>query len=197
LGLAVAVLGLVAGAEGHAKADLNLVLDGGFDTGDFTDWTLTGNPGFISITSSSHSGSFAASFGAIGTPTFLTQSQNLTTIAGHQYSISFWLQNGGGPTNLFSASFGGDTLVSLSDQSPFSYTQFTFTDTATSSSTALQFAFQQNPSFWHFDDVSVTDITASITAAAPEPSSFAYAATGILMFAGYAWRKRHRAGVTA
>jgi hypothetical protein len=199
LGLAVAVLGLVAGAAGHAKADLNLVLNGGFETGDFTDWALTGNPGFISIRSPAHSGSFAASFGAIGSPTFLAPSQNLTTTAGHQYSISFWLENDGGPANLFSASFGGDTLLSLSDQSPFSYTQFTFTDTATSSSTPLQFAFQQNPSFWLFDDVSVTDITANITAAAaaPEPSTIAYTATGVLTLALLAWRKRHRPGVTA
>jgi hypothetical protein len=32
---------------------------------------------------------------------------------------------------------------------------------------------------------------------APEPSTFAGAATGILMFVGYAWRKRHGPGITA
>ena len=60
---------LALGAGGNAGA-VTLV-NPGFETDNFTDWTLTGNSGFISIiTNPVHSGNFAASFGAIGSLTF-------------------------------------------------------------------------------------------------------------------------------
>jgi hypothetical protein len=49
-----------------------------------------------------------------------------------------------------------------------------------------------------FDNLTLNGTTMrTVVAAAPEPSSLAYAATGVLMLAGFAWRKRHRPGVTA
>src|SRR5689334_18970366 len=108
--------------SGAARADL--VVNGGFETGDFTGWTLTGNSGFISITNNAHSGSFAASFGAVGSPTFL--SQTLTTTSGTTYTISYWLTNLGGPTNEFNVEWNGATVSLQTDLQSFPYTQGTF-----------------------------------------------------------------------
>ena len=59
---------------GLGTARANLLTNPGFETGNFSGWALTGNSGFISIiTSPVHSGNFAASFGAVGSLTFLSQ----------------------------------------------------------------------------------------------------------------------------
>ncbi len=181
--LAVAMLGLVAGISGQARAGVNLVLNGGFETGDFSDWTLGGNGGFISITQDAHTGNFAASFGAVGSPTLLSQSQDLATTAGRDYEISFWLKNQGGPTNAFTASFGGTSLISLVNQQASPYTEYRFIATATSNLTSLQFGFRQDPSFWHFDDVVVTEVV-------PEPATVVSASIAGLIGLGYARRRR-------
>ena len=187
--LGFAALALALAMSGPASA--NLVVNGGFETGDFTGWTLSGNPGFISITSNPaevHSGTFAARFGAVGSPTFLTQTQDLATVAGQSYTLDFWLQNLGGPVNHFRATVAGVDLVTIDNANPFPYTEFTRTFVATSSSTMLQFAFQQNPSFWDFDDVSVNPLTT----AAPEPSTLVSGGVAGLLGLAYAWRRRKR-----
>ena len=168
-------------ASGAARADL--VVNGGFETGDFTGWTLTGNSGFISITSDAHSGNSAASFGAVGSPTFL--SQILPTTAGSNYSISFWLANLGGPANEFNVEWNGATLSLQTDLQPFPYTQGTFNVVGTGSDT-LTFSFQQNPSFFHFDDVSV-----NVAGAVPEPASLTLLGGALLGFG--VLRRRRRA----
>jgi hypothetical protein len=70
LSLMLPSLAYAAGSVCNAVAG-NLVANCGFETGDFTGWTLTGNPGFISIISSGtgnggtspNSGNFAAQRG--------------------------------------------------------------------------------------------------------------------------------------
>lgn len=43
------------------------ITNGGFETGDFTGWTLGGNTGYTGVTGSyAHSGNFGAYFGAGG-----------------------------------------------------------------------------------------------------------------------------------
>jgi hypothetical protein len=195
------IWGLVVGALllcGTTQARADLIVNGGFETGDFTGWSLTGNPGFISIVGSSlaHSGNFAASFGAVGSPTFLTQSQNIATTPGHSYTLDFWLQNDGGPANSFTASFDGNTVVSRNDSAPFGYTEFTVSNlVASSSSTPVGFSFQQNPSFWQLDDVSLTDNGPA--SAAPEPASLTLLGIGAAGLVGYGWRRRRQVSAPA
>ena len=165
-------------ASGVARADL--VANGGFETGDFTGWTLTGNPGFIGIIGDAHSGAFAAGFGAVGSPTFL--SQTLTTTPGTAYKISYWLENLGGPANAFNVEWNGSTVILQTDLLPFPYTQGTVNVVGTGSD-ELTFSFQQNPSFFHIDDVSVSDdVSASIARVVPEPASLALLGGALLAF---------------
>ena len=96
--LTLSAAALLLCAVGSARATGNLVVNGGFETGNFDGWTLTGNTGYLGVASyAAHSGNYGAFFGAIGSPTYLTQSQNLSTTAGDTYTLSFWLKNNGGP----------------------------------------------------------------------------------------------------
>ena len=55
-------------------ASADLVFNGGFETGDFTGWILSGNPipGTVD-TANPHSGVYAADLIAAGSPTFIEQ----------------------------------------------------------------------------------------------------------------------------
>src|SRR5215472_12516355 len=72
----------------------NQVLNCGFETGDFTAWTLTGNTGFTGVTGSpyNYSGNFGAFLGPIGSDGFLSQSMlNGNTITfGFRQDPSYW-----------------------------------------------------------------------------------------------------------
>jgi parallel beta-helix repeat protein len=137
----------------------NLVANPGFETGDFSGWTLSGNVAPLSvgpqafITTAAHSGSDAAGFGSVGSDGIL--SQNLTTVAGQSYTFDFWLANVGGNPNDFAAKIGGITEMHLVNQPAQGYTHYVFDFTATGSTTPIEFDFRQDPSEWHLDDVSV------------------------------------------
>lgn len=171
---------LVAALLVVSAAHANLVVNGGFETGDFTGWTLSGNPGYIGIvTDPVHSGTFAASFGAVGFQTMLAQTLVPTT-PGSSYLIDFWLKNDYGPGNLFTVDWNGSTIFTQGDSQSFDWTEYTFTVSATATSTPLAFGFRQDPSFFQFDDVSVTPV--------PEPTTMIAGALLLLPFGASALR---------
>jgi hypothetical protein len=154
----------------------NLVVNGGFEGGTFNGipnnggqpngWTIGGSspaaPGggfYDEVVSSSldpvHSGSDALYIGAVTSD--YTIDQNIATVAGATYRIHFWLYNAGGTPSDFSASFGGSTLMSLTNTAAQGYTQYTFYRTAASSTSDLHFAALQVPTNWLLDDISVID----------------------------------------
>ena len=176
--LLVAVLAsaaLTAGAQ-------NLVNNPGFETGDYTGWTVTGDTSFTGVTTTMpHSGSFSDQMGPSVSNGFLDQ--NIATTAGQSYIVDFWLANDD-PTanNSFSAHFGGTTILSLTNSAPFSYTHFTSGPImATSNSTDLNFTYFNPPAYWYLDDVSVSPV--------PEPGTLGLIAFGALGLVG-AFRKR-------
>src|SRR5262245_19787646 len=138
-GLAALVLCLAL--TGRASADL--VTNGGFETGTFAGWTQFGNTGFTEVsTRVVHSGNFAGEFGPVGSIGGIFQ--NLTTVAGQSYVISFWLQNDGDVPNEFQFSWGGTLIQDRVNFGAQPYTEVTFTLTATSTTTELRFGFRQD-----------------------------------------------------
>jgi hypothetical protein len=138
--------------------------NGGFETGDFSAWSFTGNgyptnlvgsvPFYLSYV---HTGAAAAIFGE---PSSLaTISQSLPTAAGQRYLISFFLDNPvGGNPNEFKAAWNGATLFDHKNMPKFLWTNMEFVVTASSAATTLEFLFQNAPDAFGFDDVSVTAI---------------------------------------
>lgn len=161
---AVALIASVA-----ANAVPHEVSNGGFETGDFTDWTQFGDTSFSGVdTFAPHSGTYAAFFGPVGFPGGIFQT--IETTPGRDYTIDFWLMNeadvsGSATPNFFSFNWdGGAAEFTLTDAPASGYTHYSFLLPATSTSTDLRFSFEHGPAFWDLDDVSTT---------VPEPGSLA------------------------
>ena len=144
----------------------SLVQNGGFETGSYLPWTLSDNGGPDSVDNGSiitpHSGTYAFAFGQASSPAYL--SQTLATVPGQAYLLSFWFENAAsGSTEQFIVNWitnaiGTNVLMNLLNPSAFSWTVTNFIVNATSTNTTLQFAAENDPSYFGLDDVSVTPI---------------------------------------
>jgi hypothetical protein len=190
----LAVLTFVVAALGMStQASADLVVNGDFETGDFTGWTLSGNAignaNVDNIPFDVHSGNFGAALSAPDVDGLLTQ-QNLPTTIGDTYQVSFWLHSDDSTSNDFSASFGGVTVFSQTNILADPYTNYTFNVTATSTMSDLTLAFRDDPSILGLDDVSVIDLG---PAAVPEPSTLAIGGVSGLLALAYGLRRKRAA----
>jgi hypothetical protein len=189
--LMVAALALVICLPGMAGAT-NLVVNGGFENGDFSGWTATIAPdlptpqSFFAWTGAAHSGSYGAFIGAYGPadPDILTQA--ITTVANVKYNLSFWLQDdygANGTGNPFEVSWNGGNLLTLSGVQPVGWVHYTFTGlVGTAGTSDITFKGREVPGGWFLDDVSVN--------AVPLPPSALLMGTGLLGLVGLGWRRR-------
>ena len=182
MGLVVCFLGF---ATTTARADL--VINGGFETGDFTGWTA-GN--FNTVTSDpafAHSGTYGVHYGAVGAPTFLFQ--NIVTTPGASYTFDFYQKTLAGIPNEFQAFWDGTKILDLVN-SPIAadFTHYSFAEVASAASTEIKFGLRQDPAYSALDDVSVN------VRSVPEPASLTMLALGGAGLIGYTVRRRrHRA----
>jgi hypothetical protein len=194
---AILAAGSMFSLTGPASA--NLVTNGNFDadsppaqTAPFG-WTLTRAPsGSDFFIGGNDFGGFSppnsANFGATGAFDD-TLSQVLSTIAGQTYTISFELAHDSTNTeNDFSASFGADQILSLTNTASFGFTLFTATAVASSGSTTLSFSGRENPAWYELDNVDVEGATA-----VPEPGSLAIFGAALFGLGMFSWRKRKAA----
>ena len=91
----ITIVGFFVCAISSTLAQAELVTNGGFETGDFTDWLQSGMTDFTAVDMGfPHGGDYSAYMGPIGGTG--TLSQDLATVAGQQYLVKFWLLNGDG-----------------------------------------------------------------------------------------------------
>lgn len=183
---------LVVSASIPAFADTNLITNGGFETGDFTGYTViagatgvsaAGGPGSYNP----NSGTYYAYLGNVGG--LGTISQTVTDTAGQEYALSYFLASNGTSPNEFQTSVDGTVLDDLVNIGIQGYTEYSFTFTGTGSDT-IMFGERNDPNYLALDDVSVT--TAAVTGVTPEPSSIALLGSGMLGVAGLVRRRMAR-----
>jgi hypothetical protein len=184
---------MVAVCIGQASADINLITNGGFETGDFTGWTPAENsfpmytvttPAFV------HSGSYAAQIAGYSYDPD-TLSQVVADTPGQSYELSFWRYiSNGNPTVSLNVTWNGTSVFSELNPGASQYNQyqqFSATVVGTGSDT-LEFICANDPSETYLDDVSLTSTTV------PEPTTLiVWSVLGGLGLAVARWRKRKAA----
>ncbi len=204
IGAAIAVV--VAGTVNSAT---ELVVNGGFETGDFSGWSvIQNNLGLPSVwTGTPRTGTYHVSqlgFGAGFTRT-TSIAQTIPTTFGVTYHVEFWLDGPhsfgefaeSGPNSFFFAEFAGVSIVSLLQQDilalPSGYSYFSGNVTALSISSLLNISANTDQAQslligFGIDDISVTAL--ETIPQVPESSTtaallFLSGATGWSM-----WRRR-------
>jgi hypothetical protein len=190
--LVIAAVGLGFAAS---QADANLLINGGFETGDFSGWTRGSDTSLSGVvgspTATPHSGSFVAEFGE-RSPGSL--SQTIATTPGTTYVVDLFLGRGpliaSGSVIFFQGSFAGTSFIdataaTLPLNSP--YIEYTGSIVATSATSSLVFNFEDQPSYIYLDDVSVTG---PATPPVPEPEIYPLLLVGFAAMGAISRRRK-------
>jgi len=185
-----AALGLLACVAMAAHAGPNLVENGGFETGNFSGWTVSDTSLTLAGTKDPHSGLYEAD---LGNRSLSTLEQTIPTVAGDSYTVELWIGRlgllAGGDAFSVAVSFAGTTFVNLSASTlPLNspYAEYSATIAATSSSSPFVITYVDQPSYILIDDVSVT----SPASVVPESAEAALLLSGLALVASLAARAR-------
>jgi hypothetical protein len=165
----------------------NLVLNCGFESGSFSNWTTapaaTGSDFFVF--NPGYTGNFGAYFGAIGgLPDVINQ--NIATTPGHLYDLEFYLKSDGlTPNGAFVGYFSNafHQLGQGTDIPQFDWTLEDFTFVATTTFTRIFLGAQDAQGFLQFDDIVFRDVTN-----VPEPFTLGIFGAGLV--GAFAMRRR-------
>ena len=157
--------------------EASLLFNGGFENaffgptspipGQLPEWTAAGETDFI-YSDQPHSGSYgvrAAGFVTSGDP--LTLSQEVATIDGEEYILSFWvaIEDPGSPNpNNYSVRWNGIELLTGVNAPSQPYTFYTFHVTGDADGTStLEFDLNYDVNYFYLDDVALTAAGAGTT----------------------------------
>jgi subtilase family serine protease len=157
--------------------------NGGFETGDLTDWNFVGDTNLVFALAGDdtdvggtnalpgvsdwlfvHSGLYGAYLGQWawqpGDASIGSLSQAVATSPGQQYQVSFWLtsvadSSGATTPNSFNATWDGAPIFAQTNMPAFGWTNLQFTVPATTTRTTLEFNFNAVPGALGLDDISV------------------------------------------
>jgi hypothetical protein len=148
--------------DGPVPSHANLIANGGFENGDFSDWHVGNAAGargvsFQIASDMVHHGEYEVEIGGIGAD--VTLSQTVATSAGQHYTLDFWLMNDASSSeaNDFSATWNGVSLMpKIVDANPSSgYTEYQFDVIGAANASTLEFSARNDHGTWDIDDVSV------------------------------------------
>lgn len=159
-----------------ARAGYELVVNGGFESGNFAGWTA-GAENFVTQ-GYGLGGGYGVQYGSVGVDSVLYQM--ITTTPGDTYTFSFYQQTRGVPPNEFQAYWNGGLILDLIN-TPVApnFTQYIFLEVATTSVTEIRFGLRQDAGFSAMDQVSV--MLAGGPGSVPEPSSLLMVGSALVM----------------
>ncbi len=171
---------MVAGSTAFvapAQASAALLVNGGFESGDFAGWTGTGDTTFNGVQcagpgSAVYEGNCSAFFGPFLSVGGIEQVVDFGR-AGVPWNLSFAFQADGGSPSSLTVLFGGRTLLSLTDPAAGDFTLYRFSGVSTEAAQTLAFDFVDPPGFLSLDAVSL---------AVPEPSTVGLLGVGLGAF---------------
>lgn len=179
-------LGGIVGA-GSGSGASNLITNGGFETTGgslFSNWNIfnpgnnTGGNGQFSVGTGSanvHSGNNSLQVTVTtGGTNYLVQlsSTGFTTISGHKYTVSFWIKaaSAGGSEQIefqYDAPTGTGAQYSGNMNNSTTWSQVSFSFTATGTTARLVFDMGQVANTYYVDDVNIIDATVAAANSAP------------------------------
>jgi subtilase family serine protease len=163
--------------------------NGGFETGDLSDWTLAGSselvfalaaddadiagaqalpgqPDGLFVNSGLYGG-YLGEWAWNGYPAVGSLSQTVTTTTNQIYLVSFWLtcvpdDLGVTTNNQFSAKWNNSTIFARTNLNAFGWTNLQFVVPASTTSAKLEFDFNNDPGAFGLDDVTVEPVPAPV-----------------------------------
>jgi hypothetical protein len=186
LASAALALALACGATG-AQAG-NLLVNGDFETGDNTGWTMNDHNTFVSTGLDglyAESGSYFMALGAVGSPA--TISQAVSDTAGQTLVLNYYYMSSGDWPSSFEADWNGVQIAgsAVSNAPASGWVDYRFDVTATGSD-VLSFQEMNDPAYDGLDNVSLTPAAGGV----PEPATWAMLILGVAMVGITARRRR-------